>query len=458
MEINIKLSREENINHFGSSEITIDIEEYLKGVVPSEIGNAPVEACAAQAVAARTFAANAVKNKGYITDKSNIDQAFRASRMVGYPNAYKGIEKTAGQLLYYNNKIAKCFYSNSNGGRTTSAKDRWGGTDYPYLIEQDDPYDNGNGGGHGVGLSQIGAKNRAAAGHTYQEILSFYFPGITLVKQEENSMTENEKKIYDWLQKRPSEGYVWGSTGYILTEAKLDALIKQYPQYVSYEKNGKWLGKRVWDCAQLVRYAMKEVGISMVSGATSQWKKTDWEERGTIDTLPKDKICCLYRQTPDQVMQHTGVYTADGYFIDARGSSSGVLKTKLSTTTYKWTHWGIPRGLYTSKKDEEVYEVLYKAIVSADNGNTVNMRTSPSTKASIIAKIPVGTPVDVLEEQGEWNKIGCDGKVGYMMAKYLKKEDASQPEEEKTFYVKIKCSNASEAKRLVELLGKAVAE
>ena len=73
MEINIKLSREENINHFGSSEITIDIEEYLKGVVPSEIGNAPIEACAAQAIAARTFAANAVKNKGYITDKSNID-------------------------------------------------------------------------------------------------------------------------------------------------------------------------------------------------------------------------------------------------------------------------------------------------------------------------------------------------------------------------------------------------
>jgi hypothetical protein len=47
---------------------------------------------------------------------------------------------------------------------------------------------------------------------------------------------------------------------------------------------------------------MKEVSISMVSGATSQWKKTNWEEKGAIDTLPKNKIACLYRQTSDGVM------------------------------------------------------------------------------------------------------------------------------------------------------------
>lgn len=109
---------------------------------------------------------------------------------------------TAGELLYYNNKIAKCYYSNSNGGRTTSSKERWGGTNYPYLIAQDDPYDNGSGGGHGVGLSQNGAKNRAAAGHSYKDILSFYFPGTVLVKQEENYVKikcKNESEAI-WLK------------------------------------------------------------------------------------------------------------------------------------------------------------------------------------------------------------------------------------------------------------------
>jgi stage II sporulation protein D len=38
----------------------------------------------------------------------------------------------------------------------------------------------GHGFGHGVGLSQWGAQQRAAAGQTYRQILSFYYPGATL--------------------------------------------------------------------------------------------------------------------------------------------------------------------------------------------------------------------------------------------------------------------------------------
>ena len=47
MDIKVKLSREENIQYYNTTEITIDIEDYLLGVVPSEIGNANIAACAA---------------------------------------------------------------------------------------------------------------------------------------------------------------------------------------------------------------------------------------------------------------------------------------------------------------------------------------------------------------------------------------------------------------------------
>jgi peptidoglycan hydrolase-like amidase len=47
MKIKLKLVRAENQQYYNANEIEIDLEEYLKGVVPSEIGNAPVEACAA---------------------------------------------------------------------------------------------------------------------------------------------------------------------------------------------------------------------------------------------------------------------------------------------------------------------------------------------------------------------------------------------------------------------------
>lgn len=38
----------------------------------------------------------------------------------------------------------------------------------------------GQGRGHGIGLSKYGAYNRARAGHTYEEILAFYYPGTQL--------------------------------------------------------------------------------------------------------------------------------------------------------------------------------------------------------------------------------------------------------------------------------------
>ena len=80
MLIKVKLTRSENLDYYGKDEIEIDIEEYLKGVVPAEVGNAALEACKAQAVAARTFALYRYQSKGSISDKSSTDQAFRASR------------------------------------------------------------------------------------------------------------------------------------------------------------------------------------------------------------------------------------------------------------------------------------------------------------------------------------------------------------------------------------------
>jgi stage II sporulation protein D len=41
----------------------------------------------------------------------------------------------------------------------------------------------GHGFGHGIGLSQWGAEKRAEAGQSYQQILSFYYPGTTLAPE-----------------------------------------------------------------------------------------------------------------------------------------------------------------------------------------------------------------------------------------------------------------------------------
>ncbi|MCL9637878.1 SpoIID/LytB domain-containing protein [Bacillus zanthoxyli] len=54
----------------------------------------------------------------------------------------------------------------------------------------------GLGFGHGVGMSQYGAKAMADQGKTYQDILSFYYPGTTYTKQYEGEPSFEAKRIY----------------------------------------------------------------------------------------------------------------------------------------------------------------------------------------------------------------------------------------------------------------------
>ena len=176
MNIRVKITRD------GTNRIvTMDLEEYLRGVVASEMPSSwPIETLKAQAIAARTYAARYVKTRSkydYDVDDTVSYQAYRE-------NYYKdscdeAIKATTGIVVMYGNDFAQTVYSSSNPGYTRSAKERWG-NDIPYLIHQNDPYDTHGGGGHGVGMSQWGAKGAAERGLTYKEILQFYYPGTTL--------------------------------------------------------------------------------------------------------------------------------------------------------------------------------------------------------------------------------------------------------------------------------------
>ncbi len=356
MDIKVILSREENLTKYGADEVTLDIEEYLKGVVPSEIGNSLLEACKAQAVAARTFALYKGIHRGYITDKSSTDQAFRASRISSsYAKALQAVEETAGQVLYFKNKLVEtCVYSASNGGRIRSCQEVWGGI-RGYLIAKDDPYDTKPKNGHGVGMSQTGAIEMARQGFTYKEILQFYYPGTELRadygEKELVEVAEEKTKaqvVIDWALSKldPQCGYIWGTYGQICTQSLINSKYNQYPDHVDPSIVKKWIGKQVFDCQGFVQQAMKQVGIQMVSGATSQWNKTNFEVKGSIDTLPSDKVCCLYRKDASTgKMAHTGLYIGNGEFIHAAGSKTGVVKSTIKAYG-RWTHWGIPSGLY----------------------------------------------------------------------------------------------------------------
>ena len=199
MNIKVKLTRETNAGYYHAAKgdtISIPFEQYLLGVVASEMGNAPLEACKAQAIAARTYALPYLMKGAPISDASSTAQAYRAERAAApaYENAHRGVKATTGLVLHYGGKpLTSCPFSKSNGGREISNAERWNSTALPYLPSQDDPWDlaatGGKKLGHGVGMSQEGAKYAAdTLGKTCEEILAFYYPGCEIRPAEEKEV------------------------------------------------------------------------------------------------------------------------------------------------------------------------------------------------------------------------------------------------------------------------------
>lgn len=125
--------------------LIIDIEEYLKGVVPYEMSDSfPIEALKAQAVAARTYALRRRADRGdkkYDVVDTTADQVY-FGYSADYANAIAAVEATKGLCARYNGDYAVCYYTATNGGQTARAGDILSAPAADaYLDVRDDPYD-----------------------------------------------------------------------------------------------------------------------------------------------------------------------------------------------------------------------------------------------------------------------------------------------------------------------------
>ena len=162
----------------------VDIENYLKGVIPSEMPTSwDVEAHKAQAIAARSYAlANLGKraNKGYDLNDTPSDQAYGGASSENRGTT-KAVNDTRGIVLTHNQKIISAFYTASAGGKTKSASAAWGGN-IPY-IRSVPSYDGHVGKkGHGVGMSQYGANSLAKQGYNAYQILKYFYKDVSFAR------------------------------------------------------------------------------------------------------------------------------------------------------------------------------------------------------------------------------------------------------------------------------------
>ena len=220
----------------------VELDEYIYSVVPCEIGKKfPEEAIKAQIVAARTYAYYNTKNskfKNYdLVD--NVDSQVYKGVNSEDESINRLVNKTKNMIITYKGEPINAVFHSDSGGYTANSEDVWGGKPVDYLRSVDDTGNNefsprknwsytitkekfrnifgvfpkeitsnefrkklgytnlfstifefqdlgdslvfnGNGAGHGVGLSQWGAYGLAVKNMKYDQILKYYYTGIKI--------------------------------------------------------------------------------------------------------------------------------------------------------------------------------------------------------------------------------------------------------------------------------------
>ena len=116
----------------------IHMEDYLKGVVPPEIGPRSREefaAVEAQAIAARTYAMahlQQYKSEPFDVKSSIIDQVYEGVN-AEKENVNQAIDSTAGKVLMYQDQMINAYYHSTCGGMTDDIVDVWDKVEMPYL-------------------------------------------------------------------------------------------------------------------------------------------------------------------------------------------------------------------------------------------------------------------------------------------------------------------------------------
>jgi hypothetical protein len=152
------------------------------------------------------------------------------------------------------------------------------------------------------------------------------------------------------LDIKPAAGYIWGTMNKLWTAADQAALEKKYnsnpSKYSDLELGAKvgskWIGHLVWDCSGLTKYCGVKLGLSFHHGSNSSWNY-DCQYKGKFDKGMKLPVGAWVYTGTAKSHGHIGIVVDDTWVVEAQGTKSGVVKSKLSLK--KWTYWGLAKGM-----------------------------------------------------------------------------------------------------------------
>ncbi|MDP4152203.1 MAG: SH3 domain-containing C40 family peptidase [Bacillota bacterium] len=169
------------------------------------------------------------------------------------------------------------------------------------------------------------------------EVLSHLYKGDTveIISQDDS---------WDKVSASGKTGYV--STSYIKAS---DAPSKSRgEQVVDYAK--KYLGVKYiyggttpkgFDCSGLVYYVYKQFGVSLPTGAKSQYASSSLKKIDKSELQPGDLV--FFSAPGKSSIQHVGIYVGGGKFIHSNNPRGSVRITGMTSGYYKTYYYGAKR-------------------------------------------------------------------------------------------------------------------
>ena len=442
--------------------LTINVEDYLLGVVPFEMGDSfPLEALKAQAVTARTYALRkSGSSDAYDVEDTTNDQAYRG-RTTSSPLSEQAVTETRGLCGVYRGALASCFYSASNGGQTELGQHVWP-TDAPdaygYMDMRDDPYDleNRNSvvkrytlqkkpGEKGIGEAlhqalttamgeQLSALGVEADGELvrFDEIQSVEavtpkYDGDSRLMTELRFTVKISVRDYTFRQ-TPSPQLAASSTPHADETPAPTAT----PAFSPYRK----VKEAVTVTLPIFTEAERAMGLSINVSQNELITVSDIGSAFLIESRRFGHGVGMSQRGAEQMARQYGMtyeqilafyYPGMGLVSYDTGSAPlPTLNAELMATPAP-TPSPTPRPTLMPVSTNQMPEGAYLAIVSnIDEDSTLNLREQPSTSGEVIRRLYKNQPLIVLSVSKDgWAHVKTDVMEGYVRSEYLQAEKDS---------------------------------
>lgn len=181
--------------------------------------------------------------------------------------------------------------------------------------------------------------------------------------------------------------YVWGGNCQVISREMIDRL---YTNYRSSKYNKKYYDDKLVEGAGKIG-ADCSGSLYPVSGydttATKYYNRC--VQKGTIKSLPRNKVCLVFKKDASNNIVHVGCYTGDGYVSEMASSKLNYQRKKVDGNG--WTLWGIPD--FVSNPNATVTSTSNQTVKASDVKMT-QIKRGDKGKAVKVWQAIIGVDVD----------------------------------------------------------------